>query len=73
MASVCFALRNSALPDSRNLVICAERLGLTGMGGGGMGDSMVRRHLCRSFKLLSSSWRARELEAEVIALEVGSR
>lgn len=43
MASAWRPLRNSLLPDSRSLVILADRLGFTGIGGGGMGDSRVRR------------------------------
>lgn len=54
-------------------MICAERLGLTGTGGGGIGESSVRRVRWRLFRLASSSCRARELEEDVMALEVGSR
>lgn len=44
------------MPDSRSLPICAERLGFTGTGGGGMpvGVSTLRRPLWRVFKASSS-------------------
>jgi hypothetical protein len=54
-------------------VMFAERLGLTGIGGGGAGESRVSRDRCRLFKVVSSSLRARDLEVEVMAFEVGSR
>ena len=54
-------------------MICADRLGFTGTGGGGMGDSRVRRDLWSSFSVFSSSLRTRELEEADIAFEVGSR
>lgn len=37
-----------------------------------MGDSRVRRVRWRAFRVLSSSFRARDLEAVVMAFEVGS-
>jgi len=72
MASWCLPLRNSAFPDSRSLVICAERFWLTGTGGGGTGDSRLRRALCRLFRVASSSFRAREDDVVETALDVGS-
>ena len=60
------------MPDSRSLVIWAERFGFTGTGGGGIGDSRARRDLWISLSDLSSSVRARDVEEEVMALEVGS-
>lgn len=50
-----------------------ERFGLTGMGGGGMGESSWSRDRWRLFRVASSSLRARDLEEEVMAFEVGSR
>ena len=49
----------------------AERFGLTGMGGGGTGESRVKRARCRLLSMVSSSVRA--LESEVMALDAGSR
>lgn len=60
------------MPDSRSLVICADLLGLTGTGGGGMGDSRVRSVLCSSFRDDSCCFSGRELEDVIMALEVGS-
>lgn len=60
-------------PDSRSFVIWPESFGLTGIGGGGMGESSLRRERWRLFKVVSSSLRARDLEVEVTAFEVGSR
>ena len=53
-------------------MICAERLGLTGTGGGGTGDSRVRSALWSWLRVASSSFRAREEEVVEMALEVGS-
>ena len=53
-------------------MICADRLGLTGTGGGGTGDSRVRRDLWSSFSVFNSSLSARELEEADMAFEVGS-
>lgn len=72
MASWCLPLRNSAFPDSRSLVMLADRLGFTGTGGGGTGDSRARNERWRLFNVASSSWREREVEVEVKAFEVGS-
>lgn len=72
MASGCLPFRNSLLPDSRSLVIFAERFGLTGIGGGGTGDSSVSNERWMLFSVASSSWRARELLVDVIALDCGS-
>ncbi len=51
----------------------ADRLGLTGTGGGGTGDSRERRSRWRVFKVASSSFKAREDEEDDIALDFGSR
>jgi len=53
-------------------VIWPERLGLTGIGGGGTGESIDLRDLWSSFKVAISSLRARDLEDVRTALEVGS-
>jgi len=53
-------------------VICAERLGLTGTGGGGIGDSSVRRVLCSSLRDDSCCFSGRELEDVIMAFDVGS-
>jgi len=45
---------------------------LTGTGGGGTGDSRVRRALWSWLRVASSSVRARDEEVEETALEVGS-
>lgn len=50
----------------------AERFGFTGTGGGGTGDSMERSVLWSSFKDLSSSFRTRFEDVQLIALDVGS-
>jgi len=47
----------------------AERFGFTGMGGGGTGESRVRRERCRTLRVVSSSVRAREVVVDVMALE----
>lgn len=60
------------LPDSRSFVMFAERFGLTGTGGGGMGESIVRRVLWSSLRDLSSSFRMRFEDVQLIALDVGS-
>lgn len=65
--------RKSALPDSRSFVICAERLGFTGTGGGGEGVSRVRSWRWRVLRRVSSSWRARELDDVDSAFDWGSR
>ena len=70
---MCFPLRNSPLPDSRSLAMFAERLGLTGTGAGGVGDSRESRLRCSWLRVSSSSVRARELDWEVMALVVGFR
>jgi len=72
MASACLPLRNSALPDSRSLVMLAERFWLTGIGGGGTSVSMFLKALWRSFRALSSSCRAREALLAEMTLEAGS-
>jgi len=72
MASGCLPLRNSAFPDSRSLVICADRFGLTGIGGGGTRVSMPLRDLWSSLRAVSSSCKARELEVDVMAFVVAS-
>lgn len=51
----------------------ADLLGLTGTGGGGTIESRDSSVRWRAFKVASSSFRARELEVEVMAFEVGSR
>lgn len=62
------------MPLSRSLVICADRLGATGIGGGGAGDSRLRRERWRALRVVNSAWRAREeVVGEEIALDVGSR
>ena len=61
------------LPPSRSFVMLADRLGLTGTGGGGTGDSRESNVRCRAFKVASSSFSARELDVVVMAFEVGSR
>lgn len=53
-------------------MILAERFWLTGIGGGGTGDSSCRRDLWRLLRAASSSWRARDEEEVVMAFEVGS-
>lgn len=53
-------------------MICAERFGFTGTGGGGAGVSIVRRVRWRAFKVANSSFKAREFEVEFMAFEVGS-
>ena len=50
----------------------ADRFGFTGTGGGGTGDSSCRRLRWRLFKVSSSSFKARELEVVLMALEAGS-
>ncbi|KAH9872903.1 hypothetical protein J1614_005298 [Plenodomus biglobosus] len=68
-------LRNSALPDSRSLLICAERFGLTGTGGGGVpvGVSTLRRPRCRALRASSSAVSALlSVLVEEMALVVGS-
>lgn len=61
------------MPDSRSLVIFADRLGFTGTGGGGMGASRVKRERWSALRMVSSSLSARDFEVDVMALEVGSR
>jgi len=51
----------------------ADRLGLTGTGGGGTGDSRERISRWRAFRVASSSFRAREEDEEDMALDLGSR
>lgn len=73
IASACLPLRNSALPDSRSLVIWAERLGFTGMGGGGAGVSRDLNCWWRALRDFSSSVRARDAVVfEDMSLLVGS-
>jgi len=52
-------------------VICAERFGLTGTGGGGTGDSRPTSALWKLLRVASSSFRAREFELVETALEAG--
>lgn len=49
----------------------AERLGFTGTGGGGTGESRDKRARCRLLSVVSSSVRA--FNCEVMAFEAGSR
>lgn len=53
-------------------MICAERLGFTGIGGGGAGESRPSSVLWSSLRVLSSWLRMRELELVLTALDVGS-
>lgn len=73
MASECLPCLKEALPLSRSLVICAERFGFTGTGGGGTGDSRVRSVRCRSLRVVREVLRGRELDVVWIAFVVGSR
>lgn len=77
IASPCAPLRKDALPVSRSLPIWAERLGLTGTGGGGtpLGVSRERRERWRRFRAVSSVVRAAEVLLLLLltALVVGSR
>lgn len=78
MASAYLAVLKEVLPVSRSLVICADRLGLTGTGGGGTvvwGGSSVKRARCRVLRASSSAVRARvawEGWVVVMALDLGS-
>lgn len=53
-------------------MICADRLGLTGMGGGGAGDSRFNRLLCSSLRYFNSWLSILELEEVLMALDLGS-
>lgn len=59
-------------PDSRNLVMFAERFGFTGTGGGGIGVSRVRSARWRRLSVSSSSLSAREFDEAVMDFEEGS-
>lgn len=59
------------MPDSRSLLIPADRFGFTGTGGGGAGDSIEMRVLWRALRVSSSSLRARDLDVLVMALDCG--
>lgn len=62
----------AAFPLSRSLAMLADRLGFTGIGGGGIGVSRVRIERWRAFKVASSSLRGRDEEVVDMALELGS-
>ena len=60
------------LPDSRSLATWAERLGSTGMGGGGWEEGVVRKDRWRRLRASSSGLRVELGTVLEMALLVGS-